>query len=244
MILQYGSFSHALNEAKIATSRRREANSDGVMSLERVNYQISGYLHAADQPGLTTAIQALELGYAQENVSLTLYLDDGVTPSAHSINANTALYVRATVKPSYPTSEGGEYSTYRYFEIEVEALFPVNLNSSLISFNESLQFSGGGPKYILQRCITGPANMVQTEEQVPYRCTQVGSATGIYTWPQYVAQPLFPYAILDGEKQSVEADTPQRQAFGTGLFYTVYPVRWAFFFESTSALSAVPRLWV
>jgi hypothetical protein len=244
MIIQFGNYKHADNETALSTHQERVANAEGVFSLKRVVYQIRGRLQSDSQANLTAALLALEQAYTQENVNLTLFQNDGVTPTAHVINAAQCLSVRARVQPSYPTSEGAEYSNYRNYEIQVEALMPANPLEPLVSFTETVQLIGGGAEYLLQEAVVGPSTPVQLQEQSPYIAIQVGSATGTFGFPA-LATPLYPQGILSPKRQIVIPSGPTRESFGPGgPSFSRYTISWSFFFESPQPINITPRFWV
>jgi len=135
---------------------------------------------------------------------------------------------------SYPEGRGAEYATYRTYEIVYAAEVPATTNPGLIAWNETLAFTGGGPRFELITCLNGPPVRVTVAEQTPFRCVQSGSASGYGTWPSY-STPLFPqHEHRDRRRQ--DKSTPQYHGQGRAR----YPIRWSYEFEAATPLFGSP----
>src|SRR5690606_32239803 len=85
-----------------------------------------------------------------------LFTDSG-QPTSHVISSvGTLGGIRVTQMPSYPRGDGGEYTTFRTFEIQLEADYP-NLQAELVAFEEQISVTGtGGPRFTILETLTGP----------------------------------------------------------------------------------------
>lgn len=241
MIFAFGSYKHQDNEATISTHQDQVPNGEGAYSLKRLVFQIRGALISDNQADLTAALLALETAYTQQNVDFVVYQNDGSTPSVHYIQAANCISVRARVLPSYPES-AGEYVYFRKYEIQIEAMMPVNPAEPLISFTETVQLFGGGAEYYIQEAVQGPPTVIQLKEQTHYAAIQVGSAIGVSGLPA-LAVPLFPQGMLDPKRQMISPVSPIRETFNGALAYSRFTISWSFFFQSPSPINILPRAW-
>src|SRR5262249_35407328 len=91
MYLRYGSYTHAQNEPAVQIAKRAVCSSRGYRQAVRETWRVVGVLHAADQPGITSAIAALRSAYNVNGQDVGLYLDDGVTLTDHVMQSAAAL---------------------------------------------------------------------------------------------------------------------------------------------------------
>jgi hypothetical protein len=132
----------------------------------------------------------------------------------------------------YPEGDGAEYTTYRTYNISLEAEYLTQLGVE--SYTETYDFSGGGEAWVMVETITGPPLRQTVRQQTPYRCTQSGSSVGGGARPS-PPPPAFP---------SVEHVNERRITYGTPQFLRngniQYPLSWSYSFESATPLFALP----
>lgn len=233
MILKYGTYSHASGEASIVVEKKVNESETGVKISFTETWTITGWLHADDTAGLTTAILALESAYGVNGYDLGLYLDDGATVTAHYMQTALARGGTRVKSLKYPKGDGAEYTTYRQYEIIVEAEFPMG-NAGITAYEETVTLTGGGPLYVFLETLTGPPQKQLVKQQTTYKATQAGSATGDIAYPSIPA-PLWP----DAEhvtRRSIAKMHPRiaRQTL------TDYTVSWSYEFESSTPLIGSP----
>jgi hypothetical protein len=230
---RYGNYQHVLNEASLQVSRERLFNDRGQAYALRTRHLIRGELQGASQDDLTTKILALEAAYSVQGGSAGLYQDDG-TATAHVLNSpSTVGGVRVVRGPSYPEGARGEYSTWRTYEIELEADFP-NAGLGILGWSETLVFSGGGPRFRFLPVINGPPQKQLVNQLTTFHATQEGSAVGRGAYPVPPA-PLWP-AHEHRDQRSIQYRNPKR----TGNTLTSYDVSWRYVFESVTPLAGLP----
>lgn len=250
MIFAYGNYRHPVSEAGVTIRRRIQASASGTWSIGRDEWTIDAVIQGDTQAALTANLQALEAAYSIPNQNAILYLDDGVTKTAHQLYAQYYFYVLPTL-PSYPKFEGGEYSTYRTVQIQLiaEGLpFGQSIGgagNSLVEFTESIEFWGGGQLRGYVPSLTGRPQLQVRRQQTTYKAIQQGTAMGVGGYPTSLAIPMWPDAIVDPDQLRVRKEAPQRQGFGSFSSYTLYPITWNYFFESADPIfgSATPRVW-
>lgn len=240
MILAYGNYRHALGEASLAIRRETLFGPAGVPRALRERWTIHGMLQADSPIELTTAIAELEAAYTVGDQSATLFLPDGVTPTAHRLDTSQALGgVRVARRPSFPRGAGSEYATYRSYTIELEAEFANHgSEAALLDWHETVSFSGGGPRWAYLATLAGAPIQQTLQQQTPYRATQSGLAVGHFGYPQ-PADPLWPSAWHQ-DQGGVWRELPRRVGSGPHAADLEYAVRWTYEFESASALLGTP----
>ncbi len=244
MYLRYGSYTHPLGESAIFISRDPVETDAQTTYAIRERWDIQGLL--ANPTGLvadmSAAINALEVAYARGGYDLTLLMPDGITNSQHLIDSSTTIGGTRIVKPlSYPKGGGSEYVTMRHFTVSVEALIPVSGPTDLMSFHETVTYTGGGAKYGYLEPLAGMPIKQLLKRNTVFKATQQGSAVGLYTYP------IVPFAIWPAHLvhlPNLPYDTPRRTGFGGAVNYTEFLVEWAYEFESSTPLNGNPSRWV
>jgi hypothetical protein len=192
IFLEYGDYRHAIGDAAVSINRVGEFNDLGVCYAIRETWSIQGRLIASSQNGVSTAISRLESAYYVGNRPIGLYfghesggkvIKDGATQ--HSIvPGRTIDGVRVRVQPSYQLNTGGEYTTYRHYNIAVEALVKTGLyGSDIAAWDESVTSQGGQPRDIVIETLNTAPVIQRTAAQTAFYVTQTGRAVGLNTWP-------------------------------------------------------------
>lgn len=241
MYLRYGSYTHAQHEAAITivTDVTRDEFDLPLRATER--WSIRGELHGDDQTALLAAMAALEAAYSEDGNDITLLCDDASTVAHRIVSSDTDTGVMVTRRPSYPIGVGAELSTYRTYEIQVEASYDVREdNGAILSYTETLRFSGGGPRHVLHELRNGVPQLQQVSQATVYTATQSGEALGFNDYvtapPPYWGAPIF-----DQPNSSVAYGTPKRKGNGRDVVFREYPTSWTYQFQSASPLVGRPR---
>lgn len=243
MYIKYGTYTHANNECSLVVARTPRYNEGGhvVSIIER--WDIAGFIQAASQAALTTALNSLRTAYASNGLDLSLLLDDGVTATHHQIhNVNTLGGVRVVGGPSFPEGKNAEYSTFRSYTVSLEAEIPVSGYASLlIFFEETLSFQGGGPRFVHLQTLTGSPQKQIVADSTPYKAVQTGRSVGYASYPAFPG-PLWPNDEMRDQRQ-INYRSPKRSGTSGSPQYSEYEVSWQYQFESASALSGAPNVW-
>jgi len=236
VILKFGQYAHANNEVGIVMSRGSLRDQYGIIYGYHTTWTIRGILQADTQADITTAIAALEAAYSSEGKDAILYLDDGITATAHKLLDGPSFGgVKVKDGPNYPNGVGAEYSTFRTYEITLEASYGFNNAGGLTQFDEVIAMFGGGPRWILIQTLNGPPQRQQTADMTPFYAQQSGSATGVLTWPE-PGSPLFPEHEHRDRRRIVLAGPVASPEAGRS-----WGVSWSYEFESITELFGQPR---
>jgi hypothetical protein len=242
MYLKYGNYSHANNEVGYTITSQALKSQGGYYYANKVHWACHGALlgtlnNLTTQAQITAAIQDLVNAYSNDGYDLVHYLDDGVTPTAHSlISSNCIGGTRVVQPPSFPM-QGGEYQVGygRTYEFAIEGEVAITDQNVTISYSESLKFVGtGGPITVFIPVAQGPWVQQQTSQRSTYRVVQSGKAVGLYGTPILPA-PIWPAAELV-QLRDVSIESPQRY----GAFN--WPLSWSYTFESNGILLGTPTL--
>lgn len=236
---RYGSYRHLPGEVAISNlSVTREFSDRGVAQNEKVTHSLAGYIKADTTALVTAALRDLERAYARQGQDAGLWDSTTGTWTAHFLDSSKALGGVRSYGVSYANGDGGEYTTYRNFQITLEAIYPLAdpSGNGLLEFTETLTFRGtGGPKSIYLYPVNGPPVKQTVQQQTTQRVTQSGSAVGKSSYPA-VPKPLFPADELEDERQ-ITYTGPKivggvKQDFG---------VQWSYSFEAMKPLQGLPN---
>lgn len=244
MILKYGSYAHALGEATIVITVTPLFNEQRAHYANRERWEIAGFLQAATPQALTAAINTMQAAYGLPDQSLALYLSDGVTLTSHAISAADTLDgVRVVSGPNFPQGRGAEYSTFRSYQIIVEADRPLasadpDPYSALLAWEETIVLSGGGQRFVYLQTLYGLPQKQLVAAATPFRATQQGRAIGLFVYP-LAPPPIWPAAEhIDQRKVSRKSPRSFDQERGSSEFETT----WTYSFESEAPLIGNPTI--
>lgn len=245
MYFSYGSYRAALNESAI-TMQRHDLTSEatGYLYGFEETWTVSGFLQAATTAALMPLIGALEVAFSRGNQPARLIDNDGVTVR-RLLPALTPLggtYVLSG--PSYPASGEGdaEWSTFRRYQVVIScrALYPSVPATTLLAFNESLTFTGGGPRFVFRQPLIGLPQRQQVAQSTPYVVTQRGRAVCLGTYPT-PPSPIWPEAEHT-DRRRVTPDNPKKQGGPVGNVYVEWPIEWEYYFEGASPFVGLPNV--
>lgn len=242
--LKYGEYAHKLCDAEVVISRQSVVNDVGITYAIDHTWQINGKLEGDTQAELTQAIRDLEYYYSipDQNISLRFGIEDGngnaiddpavSNPTAHYINATDTLHgVRVTQQPSYPIGRGAEYSTFRSYQITVEARVALaNLVGGTeinryTQWTESVTVLDGQPKWVPLEVLDGPPVIQKVSNHTIQRVIQEGTAIADIL-PPY---PQKMYPTIPTEREMVRRSSPTiTSTRGGGQSNTMYQIDWQF----------------
>lgn len=234
MILKYGSYSHPSGECSFTRTVSPKLSEAQQVISEVVRWDIRGEIIADGVASIVDRVAEIDAAYAIQGQDLSLLDDSGnlvvvLLRSATSVNG-----VRST-RPNLPQGEGAEWATGLKFSASFEAEYTSSLQSGLVSFQETLSFSGGGPVYVWRRPLNAPPIKQTVSPYSPYRLTQSGRAVGRYTYPSPPG-PLFAADLWEGPSPRY---TGPNLTGGQLLNYTT---EWNYVMESVSPLQGLPTL--
>lgn len=245
MILKWGGYSHDDNECWFSINRRLVLGQTGTPLLTEERWTIHGVKIASTAAELTTALNELEAAYRDQGRDLVFVDNDGAN-TTHVLRNEDCLNGTRVIGPvRYPGGVPGvwgsrtEYAGLRYYQITVAGERIVEgLDESVpVVWNESIRYSGGGPKYVMSGAITGQAQVQQTMEQVPVRAVQMGYAEGLYTWPQFPG--LLPLGYYNPEESYQEQSSPKQWGQNQNMRF---PIRWKYAYDSPTLGAVGPPI--
>ncbi len=237
MNLVYGNFQHAPGDAEISISREGIVSDLGRMYAIRERWNIQGRLHADNVAAVNVAVANLMAAYSVDRQDMYLSGSSHIMRSSDTINGT-----RVVQPPSFPKGNNGENSTFRSYTLAVEGEFAYIGEDVLLSWHESLHFTGtGGPVWGFLECLNGPPQQQMFQQQSVVRCRQSGSATcvpnsahrntyGFYWAP---ADPVFPQWEHLNMRSIVYEEPPD--LFGKRV------TQWLYEFSANIPLGAFPH---
>ena len=240
MYLKYGSYSHSAGEITLtAITRDAKTGNSGIVESITEQWVLDGRLQIADQgtaaanqAAMTTAISALKTAYSKNGYDLGFY-DDAGNLTSHSIKNKDTVFGVRVAHFGFPVGAGAEYSTFRSYQIVIEADYLYGGNK-LTSWQESISFVGtGGPTFGLLIPINGILQpQLLTQQSACYavqncRATQAGyyPIPGGPIWgapPEHLEQRQISYSVA---------------ASGNNI----RSVDWTYVFEAPGPLIGYPR---
>lgn len=232
----YGSYVHPIGTTAYSTQRQTLFDGRKRPVMDATSVSITGIIHGDDPVSLQENWAALVDAYNQVGADFSIHVNG--TPSGFTIfDAATIGGIRVTKQPSIPSTLGSAHVKQLPFQIELQATLPYSGSPlALMSFRESVSFSGGGPRTTMVEALTGPPVKQQVREQTVFRATQSGQAIGLFGLP-VIPSPIWP-SDLTGEYTS-ERTSPEL----FGEVRTNYPVSWKYEFESATAFNGLPNDW-
>ena len=246
MQLKYGTYTHALGEPALMIDRQTLFTEADTPWAEKVRWQIQGMLtnQGGTEATLDAKVAALEAAYASDYQDVALLLSSGAAAAGHSIaNVDTLGGIRIVKRPSYPKGDGVEGVTVRTFSVVLEAELPIASETALLSWSETIRFTGGGAKYGHLEPLTGKPIKQLLKRNTLYQVTQQGRAVGLYAYP-VIPSAFWPADQLD--MRDVEYGSPKRKGYGSGAdTYVEFPVSWTYRFASRNRMwtTSGPHRW-
>lgn len=231
MILKWGSYAHDQDEVGIRITHRDIFDTFGRRMGSVQDWHILGAKHAASQSALTTALENLETAYNTDYGDLILYLNDGITATAHQlINADT---FGGTHRVGFGYIDGPwkmrtEYANQRTFWAIIRG--ETRTGSGQWAWREQVSIRGtGGNKWRYMPQLNGAPTAQILQTQTPFYYVQRGMAIGRQA---YIAPPgpLYP-GIEHTELRQITYHTPRDMRWGPAN--EMYLTEWAYFMEAT-----------
>ena len=245
MRLKWGTYVH--DEAEVAVAMHVEPLRDQADRYwaYKWKWMIRGVKYATTQAALITALTTLENAYLAEAKDLILYSDyANSTIGSQMLTQNSVGGTRVMGGVHYPEDgqKNAEFSTFRTFEVQVEATFHTGA-VDLLAWQESMSYQGtGGPAFVYAEPLTGPPQKQQVKQFTPTSILQQGSAIGRLSWPT-PAPPAFPFDE-DLPLRDIQRKTPKRTGLPGLPAYTEFEISWKYVFKAITFFPvAFPMQW-
>ena len=238
MYFKYGNFKHDDNDIDLmSVSSERMYSPRNQVMFDRKELRCQGRICATGQSTIRSRIQALEAGYETDLGDVGLYHDDH-TKSAHFLSSAGAVNGVRVLKYEFGREGGGEYATYRTYNIAFQADY-LNYEDTIVSFKEEMIVQGtGGPSWELVPTFnTIPVSYVH-HLYTPQTIIQRGEAMGLQGWP-LIPLPALHWMYEHLDRRMITTHSPRH--IGRNL-KTMYPITWRYVFSlAIPAEFAYPR---
>jgi hypothetical protein len=239
MQLLYGTYQFAVNAVDLGVEVETLFNAGGQPYMQRDVVNVTGLLQGTSQNDMAQQMNALMTALNNQFQDLVFKLDDGTNSAAVLLNSTSTsgVRIRDLQFPSEPGTGAG-YATVKRFSFRAEAEYPLPGSANfLVSWQESLSFSGGGPLVIHLPAVNGvPPQKQISYPMTAYRATQSGNAVG-YRQRPFSAPPIWPDAL----KQSPDVTLVSPRL--NGRIFQDYGISWNYLYESATPLVGFPTLW-
>ena len=214
MEVSYNGVTHTDGECKFTIDSEPLRTVSGTLYALRQTIAIEGTLLAANSTDLLTRIEEIKTAYRADGGDLSIDFPGG-SPGTNDDLASSQCVdgVKVIKAPSFTVGEGGEYSTFRHFNVVLGGIVPLggSLPNIVVSFKETLSWRGnGGARRVLVPLKNGP-----WQEQIPYpntpqTATQEGQIIGLTRHMfERVPGPKWGLWLLDNEGLSMSPQGPQ-----------------------------------
>ena len=240
IVVQYGNYTHDAGEVEYTIAKNAILSDRQIVIGQRVSITMNGMLFADSVSAMDAKVISLLAAYAIPNQNWRV-LKDG-SPLAISVSAaDTTSGITITQPPSFPSNKDAAYVTYLPYTIGIS--YEQSKNDevfALKSFTESLQFAGGGPKYMHLETATGLPQKQLVRQNTIYTAVQSGSAVGMYREPVPPA-PIWPNALV----QNGSIGFVSGRVLGpiSTPVQTERGISWQYTFESATPLFGRPNIW-
>lgn len=188
----YGDYTHQNQECRIVVASEMLRSPLGVAYGIKRQVGITGAIHGDTQSELHTNIAALMAAYAGDGEDFQFqWNDDTATPDINIVNANTFGGVRVVQPPSFDRGESGEYSSFRYYSIKLEASEPLAGVAGVAfiwEIEEEVEVTTPLP-FVHVPILNGPWQKQQNRSHALYTATQTGSITTLWSDPAGLIPP-------------------------------------------------------
>ena len=243
MYLKIGSHTFALGQVALNIQSDVEENDAGQPLFLRQRWSAQGLLTTQQRTAAAAAAdidaQVAVLNTVLVNgVDIRLTMPNGTTLSQHQLISANCIGGTRLVSAGIPSFDRAGGITNLGFTFVYEGDKPANNAASLLrSFEETIQFSGGGPLFGHIVTQTGLPVKQKLRGNTVYRATQSGSAVG------YLARPNPPLAIWQNAQIRAGDFTSKSPRRRNGDFID-FGITWSYEFESAFPLIGNPNAWL
>jgi hypothetical protein len=214
VIVQYGSYQHKINSTGISISQEVEENEQGLPHTIRTTINIEGRIHRGPSTrfpvrsqDLDPFITGMQAAYSIPGQDFGLLHNDGGPSEHYWKNDKTLGGIRAKMM-AFPNWKGGEYATYRSFQIQVQFEEPYRRLEHL-RFSETISIEGGGERYGVKEVNNGPGVRQRLRTHTMCKATQQGIIVSRGSYPKALPLPIWPFALVDQRPKIQKAVRPR-----------------------------------
>lgn len=242
MMAEYGNYRHAINTTGMTFTTDVEENESGVPIRMNWMANLEGRLRnptPADPSALDPIIAEMQAYYSIPGQNFGLLHDDGRRTQSYFLNSKTIGGIRPKLM-AFPNYQGGEYCTYRKFQIAIQFQTLVADTVTYLKFSENLQIDGGGEVYGVKEVNFGPGTRQRLRTHSKCVATQSGSAVGRNVFPD-IPQPIWPDALRTTEPRISTSIRP-RGSIQTGRYSREEcEISWTYEYEWPTRLDGIPH---
>lgn len=228
--LTYGPYTHQPGECKIDITRSAGVSSQGTIATVLHTWNIAGRLQGDSVAAVNQLVAELQRGYATHGLDVAL-----VGTNLGIKSADTLGGIRVVTPPYFPDGGNAEGSTFRSYQIVLEAEIPTgDPAAEVLEWQQSITFTGGGPRFVFLPNLNGLPTKQMVQQATTFRASQIGSAKGLSGYP-VPPPPIWVYA-LHQDTCPVTVGAPTLYGTGSGRQLKDFVITWDYEYEDSAPL--------
>jgi hypothetical protein len=185
VIFQYGSYQHQQNSVAIRVTRISTFDKFRRRMGAMQRWDIVGVVRGTSQSDLTSKLSALEAAYNDDYQDWTLFLDNGSTPTVHTVTSYDAFGGNKVLSGinylNGPWSGRPEYANQRTFTVSLGT--ENRVGTGYYSWKERLTIRGtGGPRWRMSPSIDAVPLIQILQTYTSFHLVQEGTLIGREDW--------------------------------------------------------------
>lgn len=241
MYTEYGNYRHRVNSTGITISQAVEETDYGLPYRLATDVNIEGRLinRTGRSTDFDSEIRRMEAAYSQPGKDFGLLHNNGTRTAAYWRNSQTIGGIRPKLL-AYPNYKGGEYITYRQFQISLQILTRFGATPNYIRFSETLSISGGAETYGVKEVNYGPGVRQRLRTHTKCTATQRGTAVGRSVFPR-IPPPVWPFALKSSEPSIDKVIRPRGSSRMGNVVLEECEISWTYEYEWPFRLDGIPH---
>ena len=241
LLVKYGNYTHPASSTGLTFSTEIRENEQGLPIAVDYTVNLEGKIlnPSANPRDLDYQIATLEAAYSVRGQDFGIIHKDGRPTRAFWRNIDTIGGIRANFYAA-PNYRGGEYVTYRSFQLRVTFSLVPAATVNYLKFTETIQISGGGPTFDVLEVPFGVGIRHRTRTHSKCTATQSGSAVARGRFPD-VPPPIWPQALSKEFPDETSTIRPKGGRANNRLILDECETSWRYEYVWPTRLVGVPH---
>lgn len=243
LTLSYNGYTHVAG-AVLSVARQSLLTRAETVYAEAITIDLDGTLIGTSVADIDEQLLALVDAYSRDGGDfLVINTVDGVSTQLATclFSKKTLGGIRVMRRPNLPDGRNASGVTFLNYRVTLQATVrATDAYTELRSFQETIQFSGGGPRRGHVETRVGlPQPQIWTQNQI-YRAVQFGQAVGLYERP-VAPLSIWPTSLVTNP--NVTHIGGRLVGGGVGRGWMDFGIRWRYRFESSLPFLGEPADW-
>ena len=241
LLVKYGNYTHPASSTGLTFSTEIRENEQGLPVAVDYTVNLEGKIlnPSANPRDLDYQIATLEAAYSVRGQDFGIIHKDGRPTRAFWRNIDTIGGIRANFYAA-PNYRGGEYVTYRSFQLRVTFSLVPGPSVTFTRFTETIQISGGGPTFDVLEVPFGIGVRHRTRTHSKCTATQSGTAVARFKFPE-PPPPIWPQALAKAFPDETGTIRPKGGRANNRLILDECELSWRYDYVWPERLIGVPH---